>query len=124
MRFLDLDEYFNKIGDIVSGRSNDFRLESQDISTARAILGPMLAYYSNSERISIGIYHYFSYILIILIGVYIADPHVKKWGSYGLPVRDPFSNDVGDLDVMIPSSPDEEEDEEGVEDGGETTSEN
>jgi hypothetical protein len=64
---LDLEQYFNTIGDVVSGRSNDFHLESQDLSTARAIIGPMLAFYQNSNRISIGIYHYCSYILIILI---------------------------------------------------------
>lgn len=56
--------------------------------------------------------------------MYIADPHGRKWDRFGLPVRDPFSDDVGDLDVMIVSSSDEKEGEERVEDAEGTTSEN
>ena len=47
---------------------------------------------------------------MMLTGLEIADPYTYMWADYGLPIRDPFGEDV--TDASSSSSDDSEEDEE------------
>ena len=54
--FPGLDDYIREIGEIISGDWKNFRMdhESRHVVTARTLLKPLLAYYSNSNRVLIG----------------------------------------------------------------------